>query len=63
MMVIADNHLNNNIPPLSGDFNINGGIYRDVWISTTGKIHFDKLDGAETAVYIQTPNVSEKKHR
>ena len=43
-IAIKVDNRNEDIPPLSGDFTIFGGIYRDVWLITVGKQHFS-LDG------------------
>lgn len=46
------------IPPLSGDFSIFGGIYRDVWLITTEKQHIDMLNAGSDGIFIETPSVS-----
>lgn len=56
----VDNAHHADIPPLSADFTFFGGIYRDVYLSMTDKIHFTKSDNASGGVYISTPAVSEK---
>lgn len=48
------------IAPLSGDFTLFGGIYRDVWMITTGAVHFDMKNMASKGIFIQTPVVNEK---
>lgn len=48
------------IPPLSGDFTLWGGIYRDVWLVQTAPVHFDMLNHGSKGVFIKTPEVSEK---
>lgn len=60
LMVRADNR-NNQIPPLSGDFTIFGGIYRNVWLVSTGKQHISLTDYASSGVFVDTPSVSEAK--
>ena len=44
ILVKVDNgkYLQDSIPPFSGDFNLMGGIYRDVWLTATNKIHLGK---------------------
>ena len=37
LLMVHVNNQNNQIPPLSGDFTIFGGIYRDVWLISVGK--------------------------
>lgn len=49
-----------NIPPLSADFTFFGGIYRDVYIVATNKIHFQFEEFATNEVYINTPEVSQE---
>lgn len=48
------------IPPLSGDFSIFGGIYRDIWLITTEKQHIDMLNAGSDGIFIETPQISEK---
>lgn len=57
--VRVDNR-NEDIPPLSGDFTIFGGIYRDVWLITVGKQHFSLDDYASKGIYINTDVTTEK---
>lgn len=52
------NNENKNIPPLSGDFTIFGGIYRDVWLLSTDGLHIQTTDCASDGVYVTTPEVS-----
>lgn len=57
-------HVNNenvNIPPLSGDFTIFGGIYRDVWLIATDEVHIAMTDLASSGVYVSTPQASREK--
>ncbi|MFD1629856.1 glycoside hydrolase family 2 TIM barrel-domain containing protein [Pseudopedobacter beijingensis] len=49
-----------NIAPLSGDFTLFGGIYRDVWLIATSKLHFDMDNFGSDGVFVQTPVVSEQ---
>ncbi len=57
--VKADNTLND-VPPVSGDFTIFGGMYRDVWLITTPKQHIDLSNKGSDGIFIETRNVSEK---
>ncbi|GHV40163.1 hypothetical protein FACS1894179_06240 [Bacteroidia bacterium] len=57
--VKVDNR-NENIPPLSGDFTLFGGIYRNVWLITVGKQHFSPDDYASKGIYINTDVSTEK---
>lgn len=59
-IAVRVNNENINIPPLSGDFTIFGGIYRDVWLISTEKQHFNLSDNGSDGVFISTPVVSEK---
>lgn len=57
-------HVNNenvNIPPLSGDFTIFGGIYRDVWLIATDEVHISTTDHASSGIYVNTPQASREK--
>ena len=55
--VRVDNSFNEDIPPLTGDFNFYGGIYRDVWLIETGEVHFDVVDHASPGVTITAPEI------
>lgn len=57
--VRVDNSLNRDIPPLDADFNMHGGIYRDVWLIAANDAHFKVTDMASSGVVIRTPQVSE----
>jgi beta-galactosidase len=56
--VRVDNTFNENIPPLTADFNFYGGIYRDVWLIATSDVHFEVSDHASPGVQITTPNIA-----
>jgi beta-galactosidase len=58
--VNVDNRIDQDIPPLSGDFNFYGGIYRDVYLISTSMIHFDVMDHGSSGIYIFTPQVNEQ---
>ena len=60
ILVKANNEINLDIPPLSGDFTFYGGIYRDVWLIEKNNIHFDTGTYASSGVFISTPKVSNK---
>ncbi|WP_418992068.1 glycoside hydrolase family 2 TIM barrel-domain containing protein [Alistipes sp.] len=47
-----------NIPPLSADYTFFGGIYRDVSLLVTDKVHVAPTDLASSGVYLTTPAVS-----
>ena len=44
--------------PLSGDWSLDGGLYRDVKLIATNKAHIDLLDAGSPGVYIKQSNVS-----
>lgn len=57
--VKVDNSADDEIPPApSADFNLYGGIYRDVWLVATESVHIQLLDYASPGVYLDTPAVS-----
>jgi beta-galactosidase len=60
IMVKVDNSLNENVPPISADFTFYGGLYRSVSLVAVNEIHFSQPANAAKAVYISTPEVSEK---
>lgn len=55
----VDNSANNDIPPLAADFTFWGGIYRDVYLMFTDKLHFTTTDYASSGIYIDS-DVSQK---
>lgn len=55
LSVKADNSPNEMIAPLAGDFTFWGGIYRDVYLIKTGRIHFSMNDYGSFGVYVETP--------
>jgi len=59
--IIVDNSYNKDIPPLTADFTFYGGIYRDVNLVYTDKVHLALNPYATTGVYIKTPQVSKEK--
>ncbi|GAA5035264.1 beta-galactosidase [Marivirga lumbricoides] len=60
LLVKVDNSHNEAIAPLKGDFNFYGGIYRDVFLISTGKTHFEFSEYGDKGIFISTPKVSEK---
>jgi beta-galactosidase len=56
--VKVNNSPDNFIPPLSVGYCLYGGIYRDVWIVATDKVHFDMMNNGSKGVFISTQNVS-----
>lgn len=59
LTVKVDNSLTD-VPPISGDFTIFGGIYRDVWLISVPNQHFDLSDYGSDGIYIDTDSVSDK---
>jgi beta-galactosidase len=57
----VNNRFNENIPPLTADFTFFGGVYRDVYLIFTNKIHVSTTHYASSGVYFQTPNVNNAK--
>lgn len=56
--VLVSNAYRTDVLPLSGDFNVYGGIHRPVYLLTTGKDCISPLDYASSGVYIKPQNVS-----
>ncbi len=56
--VEADNRHDPDMPPLSADFTFFGGIYRDVSLLLTDRVHVAPVDMASSGVYLTTPEVS-----
>jgi beta-galactosidase len=61
LKIVVDNSHNTNIPPLDADFNFYGGIYRDLELIITNKLHFELANAAAGNILVRTPEVSEKK--
>lgn len=61
LLMVHVNNQNDRIPPLSGDFTIFGGIYRNVWLISTEKQHISLTDYASPGVYVDLPSVSEER--
>ncbi|MGM0546903.1 MAG: glycoside hydrolase family 2 TIM barrel-domain containing protein [Bacteroidota bacterium] len=59
IQVKVDNRHDENIPPLKGDFNFYGGIYRDVWLMELNDTHFDFGDYGSSGIFVTTPEVSD----
>jgi beta-galactosidase len=58
LAVKVNNAYNPNIPPLSGDFTMDGGIYRHVNLIATDPLHVSLTDDSSPGVYLQQTNVS-----
>ncbi len=61
LRIEVDNSHHQDIPPLDADFNFYGGIYRDLKLVVTDKIHFETANEATGNLLIKTTNVSEEK--
>jgi beta-galactosidase len=61
VVVKADNSYDDDVPPLHADFTFFGGIYRDVNLVVTDKVHFSIEEDAANGVFITTPKVSAQK--
>ena len=60
LAVKADNSKIPNSNPISGDFSMSGGIYRDVYLIATNDIHFSDHEFSSSGIHITTPNVSKQ---
>lgn len=60
-LMVHVNNQNDKIPPLSGDFTIFGGIYRNVWLISAQKQHISLTDYASPGVYVDLPSVNENR--
>lgn len=49
------------ITPISADFTFLGGVYRDVWLISTPKQHFNMSNMGSDGIFISTPVVNEKR--
>lgn len=61
LRVEVDNTHREDIPPLSGDFNVNGGLYRPASLIVTDKVCITPLDYASPGVYITTKQLTAAK--
>jgi len=59
--VRVDNTRVPQIAPLTGDFDIFGGLYRNVSLITTDNVHVDLLDHGGPGVYVKTKTISPAK--
>jgi beta-galactosidase len=59
LAVRMNNELDTNGPPLSGDFNMDGGLYRHINLIATDLLHVSLTDYASPGVYLRQTNVSE----
>lgn len=61
LWVRVDNSMDLDLMPLLGDFNMYGGIYRDVDIIITPKTHIDLENYSSSGVFITQSNVTDQK--
>ncbi len=59
LRVQVDNSHQEDIPPLSGDFNIDGGIYRPVHLIVTDPVCISPLNMASPGVYLTTRSLAD----
>lgn len=60
LAVKVDNSRDQAIAPISGDFNIYGGIYRPVYLVVANPVHVDLDDNGTSGLYLTTPGVRSK---
>lgn len=58
LAVKVDNSYSTVVPPLSVGYGLYGGIYRDVWLIATNRVHFSMTNYGSKGVFISTPEVS-----
>lgn len=56
--VRVNNAADPDVAPLSGDFTMDGGLYRSVRLVATDPLHIDMLDHGGPGLYLQTPVVA-----
>lgn len=61
LKVKLDNRFNPDVPPVGGDMERFGGIYRDVFLIAKNEVHFDISYFASSGVFITTSAISGKK--
>jgi beta-galactosidase len=59
LRVQVDNSPQKDVPPLSGDFNVDGGIYRTVHLIVTDPLCISPLDMASPGVYFTTQSLTD----
>ena len=60
LAVRVDNSFFEDIPPLGGDFNISGGLYRPVWLIIKNPVCITPLDYASPGIYIKQTKVTKE---
>jgi beta-galactosidase len=61
VVIKADNSYNDDWPTLHADFTFFGGVYRDVNLVVTEKVHFNIEEYAANGVFVTTPHVSDER--
>lgn len=61
LRVQVDNTHREDLPPLSGDFNLYGGLYRNVELIVTDLFCISPLDYASPGIYLTTKSLTRKK--
>ena len=59
LRVRVDNTMREDVSPLTGDFNIDGGIYRPVQLIVTDPVCISPLDYASSGIYLTTTKLTE----
>jgi len=59
LRVRVDNTMREDVSPLTGDFNIDGGIYRPVHLIITDPVCISPLDYASSGVYFTTKSINQ----
>jgi len=60
LRVQVDNSHQEDVPPLSGDFNVDGGLYRPVQLIVTDAVCVTPLDFASPGVYLTTKSLDKE---
>lgn len=60
LAVRVDNSPFEDVPPLSGDFTVYGGLYRPVWLIVKNQVCIMPLDYASDGVYVKQTSVSKE---
>ena len=61
--VAVDNRRDPAVAPLDGDFDLSGGLYRDVHLMVTGAVHVDALDYGGPGVYVAAERRRRRRRR
>ncbi len=61
LTVRVSNALDQDVMPLVGDFNMYGGLYRDVWLYTVDPLHVSLADYGSKGVYLTQKSVSRER--